>query len=456
MIPTVLFQIRKNKRRTGKYLFILLIPFIFIISCEKLDLQKVEKFKVTTAADANALLEDCFKLLKGTLEDKNDGKKKDFPVYLMIMSGLYSDNMDYSGSTNSWRDFDDHTLNSNNEILEEIWNQGFELIELANQLIISVPDITDLETSQKDFILGQAYGLRGYAHYLLMSHFVFIPFYDQPRYYSENPTQPTFQELIYLIEEDLSRAIDLIPDETLQHYLNKNAAYAILARLYLRNQDWSNAKTTAEVIINSGNHSLSENYNQLISLTSNTEIIWELDYATGENNKLDYYFNQNPSPLFVASSDLISSFEAGDPRKTAWINSETEDDIIIKYLTLDNNPDLILIRYAEILLIAAECAVHLNDLTSATAYLNQIRTRAGFANILLSTLPYSDALKEIMNERRKELAFEGLRWFDISRTESAVKIFGDLGENFDEHKTIWPIPQSALDQNPNLNQNPGY
>jgi starch-binding outer membrane protein, SusD/RagB family len=135
--------------------------------------------------------------------------------------------------------------------------------------------------------------------------------------------------------------------------------------------------------------------------------------------------------------------------------------------------DVILMRYADVLLMFAEAKLELgqNDAEALAAF-NLVRARAGMPTV--TTLTKDD----VRLERRVELAFEGLRLFDIRRWQIAEQVmptpvvtgidyFDGSGtkitatypasaRQFPARAYLWPIPQSELDLNPNLKQNPGF
>jgi len=126
----------------------------------------------------------------------------------------------------------------------------------------------------------------------------------------------------------------------------------------------------------------------------------------------------------------------------------------------DNN--YIFYRLADVLLLKAEALNENGDLQGAAALVNQIRTRAKLSNTTAST---QDAMRlAIEKERRLELAFEGHRWWDLKRTGRAIEVMNSvtgeggvpLGYNLTQNRLVWAIPQSELDKNSKLTQNPGY
>ena len=117
---------------------------------------------------------------------------------------------------------------------------------------------------------------------------------------------------------------------------------------------------------------------------------------------------------------------------------------------------------ADILLLKAEALNELGDQAGAATLVNQIRTRVNLANTTATT--QADMRLAIEKERRLELAFEGLRWFDLKRTDRASIVMAaavganneNLGYNLTPNRLVWPIPQAELDKNTKLTQNDGY
>jgi hypothetical protein len=112
--------------------------------------------------------------------------------------------------------------------------------------------------------------------------------------------------------------------------------------------------------------------------------------------------------------------------------------------------DFPIYRYADILLMKAECYVRLGNAGEAKNYVDQIRERAG-----LDALPNSPTLTDIYNERGFELTMEGHRRQDMIRFETFTQAHG-LAPAVDSKFLLFPIPTSALNANPNLQQNPGW
>jgi hypothetical protein len=181
----------------------------------------------------------------------------------------------------------------------------------------------------------------------------------------------------------------------------------------------------------------------------------------------------------IPSNDLVPAFDAENDmiRKTSsiifgnvvgkWTDThwpQTNYPFLNKYriFTSPSPQNYIFIRLADILLLKAEALNETGDLTGSAALVNQIRTRVSLPN----TPANSQAAMRlaIEKERRLELAFEGVRWYDLKRTGRAIEVINNakgvdgvnLGYAIAEYQLLWPIPQAELDKNTQLTQNPGY
>jgi hypothetical protein len=122
-----------------------------------------------------------------------------------------------------------------------------------------------------------------------------------------------------------------------------------------------------------------------------------------------------------------------------------------------------MIRYAEVLLIAAEAAVEIGNNADAVKYVNEVRTRAraggSWVNAYSNTSTPANisgtvTVNDVLEERRYELAFECKRWYDIARRRIGAQAFGASGleirPNFTDADYLTPIPITAINSNPNL------
>jgi hypothetical protein len=304
-----------------------------------------------------------------------------------------------------------------------------------------------------------------------------------------------------LIEQDLTDAIAVLPEKSQYATadlgrVTKGAARGLLARAYLAQGDFVNTEKYALEVINSGQYALLANYAQIFRIAGehSSESVFEISSTTGTLNSSQYNQVQgvrgtpNLGWGFNRPSDnLVSSFEQADPRRDATILYPGEvlpDGSAI----IQDNPDIVnerynqkawvplapsgdnfegqgnlrLIRYADVLLMAAEALNENGNPTQALVYLNMVRARArGTSMTILPNVTTTDknALRtRIWNERRSELAMEQQRWFDLLRQGRAASVMQAVGKNFviGKHE-LFPIPQVEIDlSSGNLQQNPGY
>jgi hypothetical protein len=304
----------------------------------------------------------------------------------------------------------------------------------------------------------------------------------------------------------------------------KYAAETVLAQVYMARSgptygiagpglgvnEWSLALPLLQDVINSGLFVFNPNFagttgifsytNQSPSYTAagNREAIFDVMYMTGQNPVLgatfpwqlvpQNFFNSfgNPSTSGAlgtpsASLNLLNSYAVTDTRRsptlhtTAYTYSGSTDTkpFIRKYLDTTKNPatnsrfdwaiNFIALRYTDVLMLKAECILNGATGTQADvdAIVNQVRTRAGLTPLVGVTK------LQLLDERRREFAGEGSRWFDLQRSGNLITTMNAwiAVEDAVLHKinpvttnmVIYPVPQSQLDAAPGLyGQNPGY
>jgi hypothetical protein len=150
-----------------------------------------------------------------------------------------------------------------------------------------------------------------------------------------------------------------------------------------------------------------------------------------------------------------------------WSNYYPSDNYAFMYKCRSSYSSLIKCRYADILLLKAEALAQKGDLEGAATIVDRIRTRAGIAKLTSDKKSSQSAMiNAVLDERRMELAFEGQRWYDLCRLDKVEEVMNavfakDSGRHaqrspFNANSYLLPIPQSAIDQNSNLQQNDGY
>ena len=244
------------------------------------------------------------------------------------------------------------------------------------------------------------------------------------------------QDQVYtLIETDLDEATLDLP-ETATGRATKWASKALMARVALHRHDYETAAALCGEIIDAKKFVLIADYRLLFATKNTQESIFELQYDPVNANGLAFWFlptslgGRNEVGPRGAGSTLESAYEPGDRRKDASISPgglllegrSFPAGTGIKYYRSTRDDNVLVIRYAEILLIRAEAFAQLGNLSESLSLLNQIRLRAGLDPLEIED--QTTLLEAIAHDRRVELAMEGHRWFDLNRTGQAQNVLG--------------------------------
>jgi hypothetical protein len=471
------------------------------------------------------------------------------------------------------------------------WNASFEGIGRANQVLRSVAEAKDLSDAEKSQIIGEARFLRGHYHFELKKIWNNIPFVDETHIPLvadfKIPNMDASGNYINIwpqIEADLKFAYDNLDEaKPNRGRANKWAAASFLAKAYMFQNKFAEAKALFDLIIANGKnpqnvkYDLTPNYQSNFRITqeNNSETVFAIQYSYGDgsntngnyDNSLNYPHNTpaefgagccgffQPSQTFVnafkTTADglpMLDNFNETDvtsdegvaptaaftpyqgtldprldwtvgrrgipyqdwgifpgspwirkqdyggpyaPKKNVFYKSDNGTSAGSVGWGWNNNAlNFTIIRFADVLLMAAEAEIEVGSLAKAAEYINRVRARAAAspvvngaapaANYLVS--PYTsfagkdDARKAVRMERMLELGMEGHRFFDLNRwgitadyinnvylSKEKVRRASALGgavftKNKDEYQ---PIPEFAINQSikegtPTLKQNPGY
>ena len=404
-----------------------------------------------------------------------------------LFGDLVSDNV-YISAVNSNRYLDffqiNYTVTDANG--QGIWQSSYSTISRANNVINS-----SLQGNENiDQLRGEALAIRGLMYFELVKFFAkpytvdpnalgvpLILVYDP----TLKPQRNTVQEVYAQIEKDFTDAANLMTQDKSSGFFTKWAAKALLARMYQFKGEWDKAQTTAEDVINNSGYSLLT-LNDVQSFWQNNtdrndklEVLFEIVFdATNNigNSSLPYFYDQSGYGDALATESLYDLYSNTDVRKDLFIVGSpirgADAKVVNKFPNTGSadKDDMKVIRMSEVYLIAAEAAYHNNDETTALTYLNDVATERdpGFAGYSSSGQALLD---NILLERRKELAFEGHRYWDLVRNNlnvTRVDLANDYLGNVtliletSNFRRILPIPQGELDANPNIReqQNPGY
>ena len=406
------------------------------------------------------------------------------------------------GDANFLQEIDDFTYTPTNNAPGGVWEGYYTGIFRANLAIDRLPTVPDMEEDLRQRLLAEARFLRAYYYFNLTRWFGDVVLTTDPFPEQQLMSRAPQSEVYDLITGDFTFAASVLPEKS--DYpsgdlgrATRGAAESFLAKVHLTRQDWTEALTFAEGVIESEEYGLLPSYTTIFTEEGENaeESIFEVQAAFFEvgdvgNSRFNLVQGVRGTPNLGwgfnrPSDDLIRAFEPGDPRREATVLYEGEilpdgSGIVIgdanivndrynqkAFVTYPGNiargpGNIRIFRYADVLLIAAEAANELGMADKALGYVNQVRERArGGSTRFLPDLTTTDqqALREaIWRERRVEFGMEQMRWFDLVRTGRAAAVMQALGKDFEAGKhELFPIPQGDIDLSLGmLSQNPGY
>lgn len=370
---------------------------------------------------------------------------------------LYADNLDFTGTFQSDREFGLRNLSTTNGEILDLWTVSYQGINRANNVLAGAAEASDLSSAKASLYRGEALFLRAYHYLWLARWFGGVPIVLEPsKGVGEESlvSRATAQEVYNRIVTDLEEAIPLLPDGKVQGRATKAAANALAARAYLDLGDYAKAREKAQAVIAGGAYSLTPSFATVFNTKHSSESIFEVQYTSLNRNSLAFWFF--PQELggrwgFSPTAELYNLYEAGDARRGAGIQITANKRYINKYPRISGGDDnFVALRLAEMYLIRAEANARTGAADATVlADINIVRARAGVPPVSVSG--QANLLDAILHERRLELAFEGHRFFDLRRHGKAQQLLA-----LDSNRLILPIPQAEMDVNPNLVQNPGY
>ncbi len=478
-----------------RYIFLsVIVTMIFTAtSCKKdfLDVkpptQVMEDF-FTSEDNAKLAITGCYDVMGW------DGKHNTIPFFFGDIIGRDGWKGGDVGSDQDWMDnLINFTYTPDNYMLNIAWKNYYIGINRCNTAIENIGKMSAdiISDDSKANLIAQARFVRGYFYFELVKTWGSVPLVDHVLKPSEYQ-QPLVEEskIWEFIENDFKAAAEVLPkrSELAPEDIGratKGAAMAFLAKAYIFQKKWSEAKTVTDQIIASGEYALLPDYADVFKLENenNEEIVFSIQFKeTGngdygdenEGTMLCVYMETRNHPFAgiggwgfnCPTQDLVDEYEDGDPRKdatiifdgeTLWQGTPDESTFDNSFPTnidhyanqkyclpasqqpadfSDASKNWIVIRYAEVLLWNAEAAFYAGG--DWQTPLQEVRNRAG-----LGTSPYQ-GIEAIYHERRVELAMEGHRFWDIVRQGRGEEVLGKYGfkEGINNH---FPISQDQLD-----------
>lgn len=416
---------------------------------------------------------------------------------------------------------------TSSKILTE-WSNAYTGIAADNYFLANVdkiPVITDSNTFKR--YKAEARFLRAYQYVKLTSLYGAVPLTTAVLSIEDarKLKRASLSDIYSFIDAELTAVAAVLPASYSGANVGratKGAALALKARADLYAGHYADAATAAKAVIDAHTYTLYPTYKTLFTYKAenNSEVILDKQfiastYSNSVFNLLASYSQKSAQSTYVPTKAGVDQYESGDARKGFSVyldgdvlpdgsvfhpapNSGTPDAVgntyiasttgynIKKYINTEDlaNPsnngiNIILIRYAEVLLTYAEAKIESNAIDqSVFDAINAVRnTRTDVVLPAISAALTQDQLRSaVRHERIVELAFEGLHLQDIRRWKTAATVvpgpvygitYNDGGTSktiqvavnrvFDANKHyLWPIPQTERDQDPSLDQNPGW
>ncbi len=375
------------------------------------------------------------------------------------------------------------------EAASDVWTPAYNYIYQANAIITGLKNNSSLNVKIAQQLIGESEFLRAYWHFYLTNLFGDIPLVTSTDYtvngtISRTPQVDVYKQIVTdLLDAQSKLNVNFVDGSDTTTTTERTrptswAATALLARVYLYLKDYSNAYEQANKVIgNATLFSITDSLNQVF-LKNSRESIWQLQaVSTSIDTYEGYGFILTTTPgsglsaCSTISTQLLAAFEPNDARKSKWIGSIAVGaktyffPYKYKNRTVSTSEYSTLLRLAEQYLIRAEAQANGagNGISGAINDINVIRKRAGL-------LPYSGAIDQssvmnaILHERQVELFTEGChRWFDLKRTGMVNTVMGspgnvcsEKGGTWNPNATLYAIPQTERNNDPNLSQNIGY
>ncbi len=389
-------------------------------------------------------------------------------------------------------------------IIGNTWNWLYNAIFSAN---LAIEQLENAKAAPAK--IAEAKVLRAFFYYLLMDDFGNVPFFTENNVTVDKIPQISRKELYDFVVKELTENLDKLPTTKGGEFygrFNRWAGYALLAKVYLNAEvytgtpKWKECLNACEQVTAGGftlhaaaanaSSPLGNQYYELfgdvlpedetiLAIFARVNVVSRNIYGIRSLNgphalevlgfsgwngtivpktyyqkfndadirKKQFFVGQQPGGVNY-SLDVTSLDNPGADRNAGVRNLK-----FYPALPMDGggaSNDFPIYRYADILLMKAECNLRLGDAAAAKPFIDAVRKRAG-----LAVLANNPSLEDIYNERGFELSWEGHRRQDMIRFNTFL-LANDFRGTSQNHRKLFPIPTSALNANTGLKQNSGY
>lgn len=364
-------------------------------------------------------------------------------------------------------------------LIADVWQDSYSAIQRANIVLNRIQPIAFAKEENKRSRMGEMRFVRALLYFNLVRIFGDVPLVveevtDPQAYFGQGRTN---KDKVYeQIKSDLIEAIALLPNrsESNKGRAFKSSAQALLGKVEMTLGNLSQAKNYFEEVMKStAGVQLMGSPADVFALSNelNKEILFAVQFASGLNSNsegTDAYRMFNPTGRVegkitgtkghgVLKGEFYDLYEAGDKRRDVYVKRlpsglAYNNKIAVPATVVgDSGSDFVVLRLADVILLLAEIENQSDNRDKAVEYLEMIRNRAGIG-AYTGPREKTAIFQEIDLQRRKELVFEGHRWFDILRSGRSSEVLGIK----DANKLLMPVPASQIAADSSIEQNPGY
>lgn len=444
-----------------------LFAFVFGASSCSLDLEPIDSISDNKAYET---IEDLEKGMVGVIGQYGSHD-------IVGISDRASDDLRYSlGNTGQGVQVHNWTYNSSTGDISVSWNEQAKLVDRANR-ILTIAGKFDAENETVKRIKAETLFTRAYGHFNVVRMYCKnyeandplgtpYKFESAITYPARLPQGEVYQHIL----NDIEACIPNLADSKEDNYgITKAAAYALKARVAQYMRDWDMAIEAANTAISEGGFRLAEREEYanvwIDEVEDHVEVIFRLrrEY-TGIGN---YYSRSNNEDVFFHPAyDLMNQYDADDVRVVFFGQDEKGQDIVAKHIgrpdDKKNVTDVKVFRVSELVLIKAEAYAQTQRYAEAANEINALRNKRLLTPVDLSFANMDEAMMAVREERRRELAYEGHRFYDLKRWGLGIERIPEDSQTTSrtleagDYRFVFPIPQSEIFANENMVQNDGY
>lgn len=486
------------------YTVLLLASIMIVSSCSKILDQEPHNSTFTDAyftneQDASTALAGAYAILRSILMQDNS-----WHMYGDIPAGEFNPDGNYDSGAGAVAGGDFITGNIDNSLRN--WQKYYKLLQQINLIINKVPDIADVkfkDVTTKKHIIGEAYFLRAYTYFYISRIWGNVPLKlapdlnaDEAKNIARSPMDSVLNQcLTDLNVADQNLDFGYVDENERAVRANKGAVYALIAHIKAWKGDYVGVEAACNEVINKGGYQLlpAANYSQIF-VGRSMEGIFEININDGQsegialvNNNGSYNSPANvlmepfidgktflPWPINKTYvNGLFAADSSEDIRYTKFFyQPQSEKGQTIKYSNISyadgsakNDPrmanNLIIFRLADIILLKAEALSYLTRDGEAADLVTQIRSRAGILTPVTNT--GEELANIIMDERMRELYYEGQSFYDLVRTKRINGTFFDTDISYNERFSSlqftkngwqWPVDNNMFREDFTLKQTP--